>query len=87
MTRLQKDTYLLLLKGGSISAGSNGYRVRNAKHMVEWKISTPSFYALKHTLRKTKDGLFVIDKKSIRTLHGNNWYKKEYKKLLSVSPK
>ena len=84
MTELQKNTYLLLLKGGSISAGSNGYRVRNEKHMVEWKISSPSFYVLKNVLRKTKNGLFVIDKNAIRTLHGNNWVKKQYRKLLSV---
>ena len=82
MTQLQKDTILLLLKGGSISAGSNGYRVRNSQHQVEWKINSSSFYTLKYLFRKTKNGLFVINKTEIRKLHGGNWVKVEYTKLL-----
>ena len=82
MTRLQKDTLLLLLNGGSISAGSNGFRVRNGQHLVELKIKSSSFYTLKYLLRKTKDGLFVINKSEVRKLHGKNWVYQEYKKIL-----
>ncbi len=85
MTRLQKDTLLLLLKGGSISAGSNGFRVRNSQHQVEWKIKSSSFYTLKYLLRKTKAGLFVINKNEVRKLHGSNWVKREYTKLLEFN--
>lgn len=81
MTSLQKDTILLLLKGGSISAGSNGFRVRDAQHLVVWKIKSSSFYTLKDLLRKTRDGLFVINKSEVRKLHGKNWVKREYVKL------
>ena len=84
MTRLQKDTLLLLLKGGSISAGSNGYRVRNSKHLVEWKIKSSSFFTIKYLLRKTKDGLFVMNKTEVRKLHGRNWVKVEYLKQLTI---
>ena len=82
MTRLQKDTLLLLLNGGSISAGSNGFRVRNGQHLVELKIKSSSFYTLKYLLRKTKAGLFVINKTEVRKLHGKNWVYQEYNKIL-----
>lgn len=81
MTPLQKDTVSLLLKGGTITAGSNGYRVRNALHQVEWKIKRSTFYTLKYLLRRTSDGLFMINKNEVRKLHGSNWIKAEYKKL------
>lgn len=84
MTHLQKQTLLLLLKGGSIAAGSNGFRVRNSKHLVELKIKSSSFHTIKYLLRKTKDGLFVMNRTEVRKLHGKSWVKVQYQKQLKL---
>lgn len=83
MTQLQKQTVSLLLKGGSIAVGSNGFRVRNAEHHVEWKINSSTFYSLRYLLRKTNNGLFIMNKSEVRKLHGGTWIKMEYKRLFA----
>lgn len=82
MTSLQKAIVVSLLEGCTIyNARSSGYRLRTSNGCVISKFYGPTFYALKPLLRREKNGLYVIDKREVRQLHGKNWVKKEYKKV------
>lgn len=81
MTSLQKTIVLSLLEGCNIAdCKTNGYRLRTRENCVIAKFYEPTFYSLKKFLRKEKNGLYVINKKALRSLHGKTWMKREYKK-------
>ena len=70
-----------LLSGYTIAhCGPSGIRVRDTKGNPVEKISEKTYLSLRNKLmRKTKSGLFVIDKRKVRSLHGNCIVKRVYK--------
>jgi hypothetical protein len=84
MTSLQKAIVQSLLDGCNIATYRNGnFRLRTANNCVISKFYEPTFDSLKFILRKEKNGLYVIDKKAVRSLHGKTWIKKEYRKAVA----
>lgn len=84
MTNAQKNIILKLLQGHNITINSGQrYRVRDANHNPVQKLSPRTMRNIKHFLRQEKSGLLVIDKRKIRSLHGNSWVKQKYKELLN----
>ena len=88
MTHLQKAIVLSLLDGCNIANSCrNGFRLRTPQSAVIAKFYSPTFDSLKPLLRKEKNGLYVLDKRHVRSLHGQAWVKKEYKKKLKSNQK
>lgn len=83
MTSLQKAIVLSLLDGCNIANSSrDGFRLRTPQAHVISKFYAQTFNSIRPLLRKEKNGLYVLDKRHVRTLHGQAWVKKEYKKKL-----
>lgn len=86
MTELQKDIVTKLLLGYNIAGNRRyGYRLRSPEHMVCRKFSRKTFDSIKDVLRQHK-GLFVVNKTKVRQLHGNSFFKKEYKAISKKIP-
>jgi len=82
MTSTQKRIIELLLGGASIYNGmKSGIRLRDTAFNPLIKIHTRTWTWLRceKLVRKHK-GLWVIDKRQVRDLHGNSFIKKEYKR-------
>ena len=81
MTHLQKDIIEMLFKGCSIAAYGNGYRLRDSAHNPVCRFSYKTFRPLKRYLRRSKPGLWLLDKRTVRASHGSSWIKKYYNQL------
>lgn len=85
MTSLQKAIVQSLLDGCNIAnCYQSGYRLRTPQTHVISKFYSKTFDSLKPILRKEK-GVYVIDKRTVRSLNGNTWIKKEYRKKLETN--
>lgn len=86
MTDVVKIIIQYMLAGCSIvGSGSSGYRLRSPDHSPILKINPRTWRQIRHLMRKGKYGLFLIDKRKVRSLHGNSWIKKNYKKQIKPS--
>jgi len=79
MTDAQKILITDLLAGCSIYGHQFGFLLRGTENNFIRKINPRTYRQLKHFLRKEKSGLFVIDKRKVRSEHGNTFIKKAYK--------
>lgn len=80
MTDIQKYCFLILLRGGSMSARENGKAgIKNDRGEIERVVFSRTAKMLRRVCRKGP-GFWVIDLRIVRSLHGNHWAKKEYKK-------
>lgn len=86
MAMIAKDIFLALLGGHSIFGyGKYGYRLRDASGNPVCRIHQASFDHFRHlVLRQTKNRAWVIDKRKVRSLHGNHICKKLYKEIRSA---
>lgn len=80
MTDVTKQLISNLLAGCSIYGHQRGFLLRGTENNFMRKINPRTYRQVKGYLRKGKDGLFVIDKRRVRSEHGNAWIKQEYKK-------
>lgn len=71
----------MLFKGCSIAAYGNSYRLRDASHNPVCRFSYKTFRPLKRYLRRSKPGLWLLDKRTVRASHGSSWIKKYYNQL------
>lgn len=78
MTSVQKNVIDSLLAGCSIYSHHRGFLLRSGTSFVK-KINPRTWRQIKRFTRKGKDGLFVIDKRTVRKEHGNTYIKKTYK--------
>ncbi len=81
MTSTQKKIIEALLKGATIYNGfGSGIRLRDEAFNPLIKIHMRSWGWMQREglVRKAK-GLWVIDKRQVRTMHGNSFIKKKYK--------
>lgn len=78
-----RDLYESLLKGYQVATyGRYGARIRDADGNPLTKIRTSRFENLKHhILRQTKKGIYIIDLRKVRKLHGNHICKKLYQEI------
>lgn len=82
MTSKQKDIIEHLLQGCTIaSLGPSGIRLRTPSGSPIMKISPRSMWWIKRELmrRDRRTGLWVVDKRKVRSLHGNCFAKRIYK--------
>jgi hypothetical protein len=82
MTEVQKQLIDQLLAGCAIYGTHRGFLLRSGTSFVK-KINPRTWRQIKRYMRKRKDGLFVIDKRTVRKEHGNTYIKKTYKKSAS----
>jgi hypothetical protein len=82
MTEFQKQIFKKLLNGSRIVRHPAQIRVQDSEASPEAIIGERSFHKLKRFLRKTKAGFFILDRKKVRSQHGNSSEKKLYKKWL-----
>jgi len=80
MTDVQKQLITNLLAGCSIYGTQRGFLLRSGTSFIR-KINPRTYRQVKRLLRKDKSGLFVIDKRKVRSEHGNTFVKKKYKGL------
>lgn len=80
MTETQKYIIDMLLDGCTIYGSQHGFRLRDAQNNVVKKVNPRTWRQIKRLCRKEKSGLFVLDKRAVRSLHGGSWVKKQYKK-------
>lgn len=78
MTDVQKILIDQLLAGCSIYSHHRGFLLRSGTSFVK-KINPRTWRKVKYYTRKGKDGLFVVDKRKVRSEHGNTYIKKTYK--------
>jgi hypothetical protein len=80
---IAKEIFKLLLNDHSImSYGKYGHRLRDANGSPMLRIHNKTFEHFKYMyLRQTKNKSWVIDKRKVRSLHGNHICKKIYKKI------
>jgi hypothetical protein len=79
MTDVQKHLIDHLLAGCCIYGHQRGFLLRSGASFIK-KINPRTWRQIKRYTRKGKDGLFVIDKRTVRGEHGNTYIKKTYKK-------
>lgn len=79
MTDVQKQLINDLLAGCTIYGHQRGHLLRSGTSFVR-KINPRTWRQIKRYTRKGKDGLFVIDKRTVRKEHGNTYIKKTYKR-------
>jgi len=79
MTDAQKILITNLLAGCSIYGHQRGFLLRGTENNFLRKINPRTYRQVKQYLRKEKNGLFVIDKRKVRSEHGNSFIKKTYK--------
>lgn len=79
MTDVSKQLISNLLAGCSIYGHQRGFLLRGTENNFIYKINPRTYRQVKSYLRKRKDGLFVIDKRRVRSEHGNTWIKQQYK--------
>lgn len=85
MTPLQKDIIECLLDGYTITGNAKyGYRLKDKNGNPVTKFSHRTFHALKDYLR-SQQGIFVANKKHIRSLSKKYWIKKAYLQALQKS--
>lgn len=85
MTQLQQNILAWLLTGGSIAGNDKyGFRLRDEKNNVIHKFSSRTFACIKEYTRR-EHGVFVANKKYIRSLSRRWWVKQEYLRLLKAS--
>lgn len=78
MTRTQLCIVGYLLKDTNIASYRSGkYRLRDENNCVILTMTKVTFVAVKPLLRRTKNGLFVINKNMVSQLHGNDLVKRE----------
>lgn len=78
-----KEIFSLLLTGHSIAGyGKYGYRLRTPDGCPIARIHQHSFEHFKYlVLRQAKNRMWIIDKRKVRSLHGNHICKKLYKEM------
>jgi len=80
MTALQKIIIGKLIEGHTIAAvGPGQIRLRDESGNPVLKISGNTFYVLKRDYLRKKKGLFLMDLRKVRSMHGNAFAKKFYK--------
>jgi hypothetical protein len=80
MTDAQKHIVSMLLEGCTVYGSQHGFRLRDENANVIMKINPRTWRQIKRLVRKEKKtGLFVIDKRVVRSLHNGTWVKKKYK--------
>lgn len=79
MTDAQKHIKTSLLNGCSIYGHQRGFLLRGTENNFVQKVNPRTYRQVKRYLRKEKSGLFVIDKRKVRSEHGNTWIKQQYK--------
>lgn len=84
MTKTQQLIVGYLMDGCSIAnALSNGYRLRDLCGRVILKVNPRTFNWLKkYGLIRKCNTVFVIDKRTVRAMHGNSLIKKAYRNKL-----
>lgn len=81
MTGAQKNIINKLLEGCTIYGSQHGFRLRDPQSNVIAKVNPRTWRQIKRLCRREKNGLFVIDKRAVRSLHGGSWIKKRYKEI------
>lgn len=78
-----RELYQSLLNGYQVCTyGRYGARLRDAAGNPLSKMYTSRFEKLKaHVLRQTRKGIYIIDLRKVRSLHGNHICKKLYKEI------
>lgn len=79
MTPVQKKVMTTLLNGGCITFG---YRVLDHNKNPVARIREKTFKGFKKLLRKSGN-VYLLNKKKVRSEHGNSFINKQYKKLLN----
>lgn len=79
MTQLQKDIIERLFDRHTIAAYGNNYRLRDAKCNPVLKFTYKTYKPISGLLRKTGNGMYVLDLRTVRKQRGNSWVKKYYK--------
>lgn len=77
------ELYRNLLNGYLVTTyGRYGARLRDEKGNPVFKLRSARFQSLKSGfLRQRKDGVYIIDLRKVRSLHGNHICKKLYKEI------
>lgn len=84
MTNVTKALITNLMDGCSIYTHPLGLYLRGTENNFIRKINPRTYRQVKRYLRKRQDGLFAIDKRRVRSEHGNTWIKQQYKKQLKT---
>lgn len=80
MTAIQKIIIGKLIQGHTIAAAGPGQiRLRDESGNPVLKISGNTFYILKRDFLRKKKGLFLVDLRKVRSMHGNTYAKRFYK--------
>lgn len=86
MTQKQKQIFQVLFEGGHFVMIAPGrFRARDSKCNPIVTFGPNSSYPI-YKFSKKKKNVFVLDKKKVLQLHGNNWIKKIYKETRNGIP-
>jgi hypothetical protein len=79
MTDAQKHIITQLLRGCSIYGHQFGFLLRGTENNFISKVNPRTYRQVKYYLRRDKKtGLFVIDKRKVRSERKNTWIKQTY---------
>ena len=80
MTPSQKKIIHVLLSGGTIAPAGRSFRLRDIAGRPILNVTGQQIWWLKKwELVRRKKGLFLLDRRTVRQLHGNSFIKRAYK--------